>query len=75
MEEVESNAHCPAKGKGAITREDFCKTVDSLLDCAPVNVRDFFKDFANDPETTNDDIQEIMDCMLNKIDEDTIAQC
>lgn len=75
MEEAESDAYCPAEGKVAITREGFCKTVDSLLDCAPVHVRDFFKDFANDPETTNDDIQEIMDCMLNKIDEDTIAQC
>lgn len=59
----------------AITREGFCKTVDTLLDRAPIHVRDFFKDFANDPETTDEDIQEITDYMLKKIDERIMAQC
>jgi hypothetical protein len=49
-----------------ITREEFCKAVDAIYKDAPVHARQVFKDFGMDPETTDSDIHEIMDFMLDK---------
>ncbi|MEK7568958.1 MAG: hypothetical protein AAB497_02495 [Patescibacteria group bacterium] len=75
MEKTELIACHRTAGNDTITREVFCKLVDVLLKYAPDHVRNFFKDFANDPETTDGEIQEITDVMLNKLNENTIAQC
>lgn len=50
-----------------ITREEFCKIIDVLLNGQPAHIRKFIKDFANDPETTDCEVQEIAECLLNKI--------
>ncbi len=62
------------EGEDIIEREEFCKAVDVLLKDAPAharklfeNTRKFFKNFANDPETTDCEIQIVMDMMLARL--------
>ncbi len=58
-----------------MVRESFYKTIDILLKDAPEDVRQFFKDFVEDPETTTGEMQELVDRMLDSLNVKDIAQC
>lgn len=55
-----------AKAEETTTREEFCEAVDILLKDANDHIRKFFKDFAMNPETSDTDLDEVMNTMLKE---------
>ncbi len=47
-------------------REEFCKAVDGIFKNQQLHIRQFFKDFARDPETTDAEVNDIMNLILEK---------
>lgn len=61
--------------KETTTREEFCEAVDVLLKNTSNHIRKYFKDFAMNPETSDADLDEVMNTMLREnIDSQSLAK-
>ncbi len=56
------------------TREEFCMVIERLYPELPHHMRKLFTDFAMDPETTDIDLDEVMNTIMTTLPRETCSQ-